>query len=195
MPLTDGELLIENAQIMFKNFTGKEGRYNQEGDRNFCIRLDGDRELAEELRRNGWNVKTLRAREEGDEPTPYIIVSVKYQGRNGYRPRPPTIVLVTSKGRTNLSEEECAIIDDIDIKNVDLIIRPHTWEVNGNTGVKAYLKSIYVTMHEDYLQRKYSEVPELGSTPTQLSIESGDDGIWEADVVSESDDGQLAIES
>lgn len=194
MPLTDGELLIENAQIMYKNFTGKEGMYNAEGDRNFCLRLD--HQMAEDLSTKRWNVKTLRAREEGDEPTPYILVSIKYRGRNGYKPRPPTIVLITSRGRNNLSEDECAIIDEIDIDNVDLIVRPHTWEVNGKTGVKAYLKAIYVTMHEDYLQLKYASVPEIGSSDERLAIGTGkDDDVWDAEVVGEVDENQLAIGS
>ena len=64
--MADGQLMIENAKIIFRNFAGKEGMYNAEGDRNFCVLLEDD--LAEQLVKDGWNVKTLRAREEDDVP-------------------------------------------------------------------------------------------------------------------------------
>ena len=49
-------------------------------------------------------------------------------------------------------------LDWVDILNVDLIVRPYEWTVNGKSGVKAYLQSIYVTIEEDPLELKYSEL-------------------------------------
>ena len=43
---------------------------------------------------------------------------------------------------------------------MDLTLNPYAWEVNGKTGVKAYLKSIFVTIVEDDLDRKYADVPD-----------------------------------
>ena len=161
MTTAGGTLLIEDAQIIFRNFAGREGMYNAEGDRNFCVLLD--KPLADTLAQDGWNVKQLKVREEGDEPQPYIQVSVKYRGRNGAPVRPPSIVMITSKGRTPLSEDECELLDWVDIAKVDLIIRPYQWAVSGKTGIKAYIKSIYITILEDALQLKYQDVPELES--------------------------------
>jgi len=143
---------FENARIIFRNFSGKEGRYNAKGDRNFCLLLETDE--ARTMEEEGWNVKYLRPREEGDEPQPYIQVSVNYGAR------PPRAVLITHRGRTNLGEGEIVILDWAEIRNVDLIINPYYWEVNGKTGIKAYLKSIYVSIIEDELEMKYSDVPD-----------------------------------
>lgn len=145
-------VVLEDARIVFRNFSGKEGQYNREGDRNFAVLLD--EELASLLDRDGWNVKLLKPREEGDNPQPYIQVAVNFRGR------PPRIVMITSRGRTTLGEDEVNILDWAEIQTCDLIIRPYEWAVNGKTGVKAYLQSIFVTIEEDQLELKYADVPD-----------------------------------
>lgn len=141
--------MIEGAQIIFRNFEGKEGQYNRKGDRNFAVIIPEDK-LAREMIKDGWNVKYLDAREEGDEPVPYISVAVNFDNR------PPRVVMLTSNARTNLTKETVEVLDWANIANADLICRAYEWEVNGKTGVKAYLQSLFVTIEEDYLERKYS---------------------------------------
>lgn len=170
----DGTLLKENATILFRNFAGREGQYNREGDRNFCLILEPGADT-EAMINDGWNVKYLKPREEGDEPTPYIQVSMKYRGRNGNTLRPPTVVLITSRGRVGLGEEEVELLDWVDIANVDLIVRPFRWEMNGKTGTKAYLKSLFITIAEDALERKYADVPEIEGSGRTLELEAASD--------------------
>lgn len=188
MPQEDGTIVIENAHIFFLNFSGKEGMYNAEGDRNFCLELEPA--MARDLERDGWNVKYTKVREDGDEPIPYIQVSIKYTGRNGVKVRPPVLVLVTSKNRMPLGEDECEILDWVDIGNVDIIVRPYTWSVSGKTGVKAYLKAIYVTARENALESKYAHLPEVRMGQSALAIEAPQEEIWEGEVIEED---QLAI--
>lgn len=167
----DGTLIMEDARIVFRNFAGAEGMYNREGDRNFCVLLEED--LAEDMRADGWNVKRLKPRDGEEQGTSYIQVSVGFKGR------PPRMVMITSKGRIELGEDECVLLDWADIDKVDLIIRPYHWNVNGRTGVKAYLKSIFVVIHEDYLELKYSDVPvaELESAkPIKIEADEGLEG-------------------
>jgi hypothetical protein len=152
MPANDGTVLMEGVRIIFRNFAGKEGQYNREGDRNFAVLLDD--KTAADMGADMWNVKWLKPRseEEDEAPQAYLPVSVNFKGR------PPRIVLITSRGRTNLSEDGVEMLDWVDIINVDLIVRPYEWTVNGKSGIKAYLQSIYITIEEDPLELKYSEL-------------------------------------
>jgi hypothetical protein len=144
-------VVFEGARIGFLNFAGKEGQFNREGDRNFVVFLDGD--MAEQLNADGWNVKSLLAREEGEEDQPYLQISV------GYKAYPPHVVMIgaQSGARTELGEGQVELLDNVEIHNVDFIIRPYNWEVSGKTGKKAYLKSMFMTIVEDPLELKYAQ--------------------------------------
>jgi hypothetical protein len=153
MARDDNTVIMENVRIIFRNFAGREGMYNREGDRNFCVLLDPD--TADEMAKDGWNIKALRARDEEDEEQPYLQVSVNFKGK------PPRVIMITSRGRTTLHEDEVELLDWADISLVDMIIRPYEWAVNGKTGVKAYLQSIFVTIEEDALELKYAELNDV----------------------------------
>jgi hypothetical protein len=147
--------MVEDATIIFRNFTGKEGQYNREGDRNFAVILD--EKVARKMLEDGWNVKYLQPREEEEISTPYIQVSVNFNNR------PPRIVMLTSTSRTNLSEGTVETLDWADIQTADLIARGYEWTVNGKSGVKAYLQSLFVTIEEDALERKYAISEDTGN--------------------------------
>jgi len=149
---------FEDVRILFRNFSGTPGRFNAKGDRNFCMILDD--ETAAAMMADGFNVRFLKARVEGEADQPIIEVKVKYTKRDGTRTIPPRVVLITSRGKTNLDEDMVSVLDYAQITYVDLIINPRRYSVGGREGTTAYLKAIYVTIEEDPLEMKYIDTPD-----------------------------------
>jgi hypothetical protein len=157
---------IENARIGFRNFSGKEGQYNPQGNRNFVVFLD-DIPLAKNLEEEGWNIRWLTPREDDEQEQPILPVKVAF---GAY---PPKIMLVNTNGvATRLKEEDLNILDWADIKKVDLTIRPYNYDVRGKTGVKAYLKVAYITIQADPWESKY-EFANSPDSAQNIVCESG----------------------
>lgn len=153
-------IIIENAHIIFRNFSGRESKYNRAGDRNFCVFID-DMDTVNRLMDDGWNIRVMPPREDGEEPRHYLQVAVSFKNF------PPKVIMITRKKQTPLDEEAIDSLDFAEIRAVDLTIRPYNWIIqegtrNEKSGVKAYLKTMYVTIEEDEFAEKYaaSEYPE-----------------------------------
>lgn len=148
MARNDKNITLEDVTIAFRNFAGKESPFNPPGSRNFAIFLEPD--LASKMMSDGWNIKHLKARDEGDEPQSFLPVKVSYANR------PPKIAIVTSKGITYLGESELEMLDWVDIETADVALNPYEWNVSGKSGIKAYVASLFIKIEEDYLQQKWT---------------------------------------
>ena len=152
-------ITIENARIVYRNLSGKPDKFNSKGGkRTFSVVID-DPKFAEELEKEGWRIKQFKPRDEDDsEPGHFLQVKVLYSERSN-----PHIYLCTKKSKTMLNEETVGSLDYAEISSVDIVIRPYEYDVNGNQGISAYVKTMYVNVVEDEFADKYDydeeEVP------------------------------------
>ena len=147
---------IPDAHFIFRtNFKGASGPFNAEGERFFNVILEG--EALEKALAYGMNVKQTKQRTPDDIPAYYIKVNV------GYKYRPPIAMLINSKVKRTLTERTIGRLDDYEYEKIEMTIRPNQWHhSNGNSGVNAYLQSIYCTVDEDPFGHKYYDLPEAG---------------------------------
>lgn len=135
-------LQIDDARIVYRNFSGTGSKFNREGDRNFAVVIP-DQDVVDELVNRGWNVKIKPPRDEDDTPFMFLPVKIKFNERG------PKVYLQSGDKMVELDEESIDCLDDVDILSVDLDIRPYDWEVNGKQGRTAYLQSIHVVQEID----------------------------------------------
>lgn len=135
-------LQIDDARIVYRNFSGTGSKFNREGDRNFAVVIP-DQDVVDELVNRGWNVKIKPPRDEDDTPFMFLPVKIKFNERG------PKVYLQSGDKMVELDEESIDCLDDVDILSVDLDIRPYDWEVNGKQGRTAYLQSIRVVQEID----------------------------------------------
>ena len=145
-------LEIPNAHIFYRNFSGVEKKYNPAGNRNFCVEIPeemmvGDVPLYQVLIDEGWNVRLMPPRNEGDAPMHYIQVNVSF------RNVPPNIFMIAGRRKTRLDEGSIDSLDYAEIRTVDLVINPYNWEPGR---VKAYLKTMYVEIVQDTFAEKWA---------------------------------------
>jgi hypothetical protein len=162
------DLTLRDVTVIFRNFNGAEKPFNPAGQRNFSILVDPA--SAADMLNDGWNIKHMKPRE-GDDPNEplqaHLPVKVNFKGR------PPSIVMVTSKGKTPLTEDMVGALDYVVFEKADLTINPYRWDVSGKQGITAYCKTLYVTIQEDPLDLEYADVPELDVNGNVLAIEGG----------------------
>ena len=126
---------IESAMIIWKNFSGERDKFNP-GKRGFSVVID-DTVMADELRQEGWNVKDRPLQEGADDSEQEWTLPVKLN-MNRYT----QVWLIVGNHKTLLDEDTVSQLDVVDIVNCDISIRPYEWEMNGRTGITAYVDSM-----------------------------------------------------
>ena len=142
---------IEGAIIIWKNFSGERDKFNP-GKRGFSVVID-DTVMADELRQEGWNVKDRPLQEGADDSEQEWTLPVKLN-MNRYT----QVWLIVGNHKTLLDEDTVSQLDVVDIVNCDISIRPYEWEMNGRTGITAYVDSMYVTIRENKFAKKYADL-------------------------------------
>lgn len=148
------DLIIEDAELLFKNFEGREERYegrimNSQGSRNFHVIVPED--IVEDLLDAGWNVKILKPRDEGDTPRHMIKVNVSYRFRE------PEIHMYSGRKDTLLHEDTVANLDYADIMQADVVIHPSEYtKDDGSVGLSGYCTELRVVVQESHFADKYA---------------------------------------
>lgn len=145
-------VVMRDAAIIYRNFKGIAKEFNTKGDRNFSVMMGEEQALA--MQRDGWNIKPMKRQEEDDQNLYHLKVKVNFGGK------PPRCWLITSGGRSMLTEDMVGLLDELDVLKVDLTISPYDWHVSGKSGRTAYLQSLYFTMYEDELDLEYAVIPQ-----------------------------------
>ena len=150
--MVDENLKLENCTLgrgAYRNFAGERTQFNPAGKRTFVVILD--EEEGHRIENLGWHIRWREPREIGDPRVAMLTVECRF---GDY---PPHVTLISGNNRTPLDESNIAILDGAEIERCDLIVRPYNWEVNGKTGTKAYVKTMYVTLQEDDFGGRYND--------------------------------------
>lgn len=149
-------LIIENAEIIYPNFSGREGRYNREGDRNFSVLIPEVPGLVDKLAAEGWNVKPYY---QNNEPTGRSYISGVSINFKYYIP--PEIHYVSGGRDIVLTEETlsgriAAQLDGRGAEKVDVSIRPREWErADGSKGIKGYVDEMRIVAKKSLFSSDY----------------------------------------
>lgn len=147
------ELSLEGVRIGYLNFEGRAQKFNKEGDRNITLFLTPEQEA--KVSKAGYNVKQPKEDLDRDpentfKKDPTLQLAMKFEGF-----QPAKVWVVSGSEPKLLSADTVSTLDTADIITSDVVIRPYDWEVNGDTGRKAYLKAIYVTLDRTPFDDKY----------------------------------------
>lgn len=140
-------ITLWDAQLIYRNFSGKPDQFNPQGRRTFSVVLEDD--LAQQLMADGWTVKPLRKRDESDPQRWHLPVTVNFAVR------PPKVIVVQGDRKTMFGEEEIGTLDWATIEKADLVIRPRQYDIAGRQGVKAYLQTLGVVIEMDDVLKEY----------------------------------------
>ena len=145
-------LVLRNATIAGRNFQGRKTDYNNEGNRRFSV-VFRDQETIDNLLADGWTVKVKHIGNNEEDVIGYLDVAVWFDRR------PPQCFMISGGKQRQLNEDQIGVIDNADLERVDLVIGPKPWTRNGRSGIKAYLKAMYVTLRESELADDYRDIP------------------------------------
>lgn len=153
-------LVLENAQILFCNFSGRERQYNEEGKRNFNVIIDES--MVKDLLKDGWNIKSYIRNKgtEDEEVTYHLQVKIEFEPKNEYF-KPPRIIVIRGEGenevRKSLTKLTVNQLDWMKIKHIHCVIHPSQWDTNKYS---AYCDTLYAYVEGNPIEEKYGYVDE-----------------------------------
>ena len=145
-------VIIENAEILFRDFRGEQGNYPS-----FAVKLP--EEFAKELMEIGWPVKQYIPKDDDAEPYYLINIKVRYHTASGDDfCAPEEVLLIINGRRTQITEATLKTLQKLTFKHVDLEFEWYPWKYQNRTGDGAQLERLYIVAEEESrLQSKWAE--------------------------------------
>lgn len=167
-------IAVDDTRFIFQtNFSGDPSRDRFADGRRKANLLIPDPEQAKDLIKAGFKVRETRPRPDDDPdefiPEYFVPVLLKYRNRAGQMVKyPPKVYLVSGRGEpVLLDEESVACIDQMRVKNVNVILNPYEYDPVNN-GVSLYVRTMYVEQDLDddpYAERYRRRMDEDEDTP------------------------------
>jgi len=140
--LADGNIRIDNASIIFKNFAGKPTNLNPAGGKrtfNLCL----SPEFADRLKSSGWNIK-VRELDDGER---LFYTEIVVNDQSSY---PPKIYKLSEfmgkKSMVLMTPDQYFKLDQDNLVNIDMDIHPYTHNRGFEGATKGYLKNMWASV-------------------------------------------------
>lgn len=144
-----GLVEIDDARIIWPNFTGAPTKYNPNGGKYEFNIIIPTEELMQDLLNDGWRVKITPPQDDFDEPLRTLNIKI---GLNGYRP--PAIWVVDGINRVKITPETIHTLEGVEIEHVDLDISPY----HSNGYQTAYLQSMVVHKRPNRFESMFADM-------------------------------------
>lgn len=145
-----GKNLVRILPKSWRNFRGLDTKYSR-GKIFFNVAIE-DPKLLKTLLDRGFNVKDHYNNEKPDEPPTHILkITIKF---NDFGPMVQQYVEGSGTPVT-LDQDDIGMLDDADIMDCVIKIRPYDWTMaNGTQGVAAYLTELAVQIPQNRFNEK-----------------------------------------
>ena len=148
-------IAVDDTRFIFAtNFAGDPSKDRFADSRRKANLMIPDPEQAKDLIKAGFKVRQTRPRPDDDpndfEPEFFVSVLLKYRNRTGQPVKyPPKVYLVSGDNEpVLLDEESVAQIDNMRVKNVNVILNPYEYDPTNN-GKSLYVRTMYVEQDLD----------------------------------------------
>lgn len=147
---------ISSPEIFMINFAGRKSDANPQGHRQFAMKIPSQ-ELADKMAEEGWSVWYTKESEKYGEPNPCITVEMRWHYEDDLKHLSPKIYRCTRKNPEGvlLTEDIVGDLEDDDIEDIVLWINPRRWTVNGKSGIKAYVHSMWLKVEDSNPSAKF----------------------------------------
>lgn len=147
-------ITVDDTKFIFQtNFSGDPNRDRYADPRRKANILIPDASQAKELIKMGVKVRETRPRPDDDpdtfQPEYFVCAVLKYRNKfNEPVKYPPKVYLVSDGNPVLLDEESVCAIDQMRVKNVNVVLNPYEYDPENN-GVSLYIRTMYVEQDLD----------------------------------------------